>query len=94
MSQQQTAYREPTYLRGAYNDMGVIQLDPNGSELIKVEYSRIQYQWQASVYVNNICKGYVTFGMNGERIISTFAQGFGDDMIAETSIHNIVNGIH
>ncbi|BAW98250.1 hypothetical protein [Vibrio phage pTD1] len=81
-------------MRGVYDANGILQLSPNGNELVKVEYTKIHHQWQASVFINNMCIGYVTFGMNNERIVSTFAQGFADDGRAETSIHNIVAGIH
>lgn len=92
MSQQQE--KQPVFLRGTYNANGVIELSPNGDAMIKVEFTKVHYQWQAAVYVNAMCIGYVTFGMNNERVVSTFAQGFADDGRAEASIHNIVAGIH
>lgn len=94
MSHHQPQSKPPVILRGTYDPNGIIQLSPTGTEIIKIEFTKVHYQWQAAVYVNSMCIGYVTFGMNNERVVSTFAQGFADDGRAEASIHNIVAGIH
>ncbi|QGZ14456.1 hypothetical protein [Photobacterium phage PDCC-1] len=87
--------REPVCLTGTYDANGVIHCDPNGNENIRVEFTKTHNHLQASVYVNEINQGFVTFGLSNERAISTFAQGgcWNENQVAE-SIHNIISVIH
>lgn len=86
--------KQPVCLKGSYDAQGIIHVDPNGSEEITVEYSRVQHHNQASVYVNHINQGFVTFGLNGERAVNTFVQGFGDSSSIEQGISNIMAAVH
>lgn len=87
--------REPVVTHGSYDANGIIHVDPQGQETIRVEYSKIQHHTQASVFINEVNQGFVTFGMNGERAINTYVQGFGaDEARLGSNIENIMSSIN
>ncbi|AUR81096.1 hypothetical protein FDJ25_gp155 [Vibrio phage Aphrodite1] len=86
--------KAPVSLRGTYDPTGVIQCDQNGTEEISVVYNRVQNHLQASVCINGETKAFVTFGINGERAVNTFVQGYGDQTRLEQSIQNIMSAVH
>ncbi|UPT53909.1 hypothetical protein [Vibrio phage phiKT1019] len=87
--------REPVHLNGAYDGNGIIHQDPNGAERIRVEFNRLHNHLQASVYINEVNQGFVTFGMNNERVVNTFVQGYcADENRVVESIQNIMSEIH
>lgn len=78
------------FLRGAYDNRGILQINQEGNVLITVKFSRNQGHRVATVMFNGVSQAFVTFGMKGERMINTYVNGFTDETRLHASVQNVM----